>query len=485
MKRFLVAVLFFGVIGFCLASEPLTTTKSLVRLEGVTHATIVAMADKGFDIARAGFDFVEVVLNQDQIKAFAKLSPKSSVLITDLDKYVSDVLASQKAGAQYFTYDTMTQTLKDYVNKYPNICKLNSIGKSCEGRDIWAFKISKNPTVDEKEPRCLIMGDHHAREWISVEVPMATIKMLLEGYGKDERLTRLVDTRECYFVPMVNPDGMTYSQTKEKFWRKNRRKNSDGTFGVDPNRNYGYKWGGAGASTNPSDDTYRGPSGFSEPETQAIRDFAQRMQFSADITFHSYAELILYPWSYATGVTNPDEELFKKFANELAKFNNYTAETSSEMYPSSGDADDFMYGVCKSLSFTFELAKAFIPAPTEIAGICDQNVPAVLYLIEKSGTYGLVTPGGAQNIPTLDTFSAISALKDLEPLSHNDIVADRIQATMHMLAQRVVSEEANGESQTLLMLQQAASTDPSVQVAFKLANQCRTFEKLHSGASKN
>ncbi|MFZ2959340.1 MAG: M14 family metallopeptidase [Candidatus Ozemobacteraceae bacterium] len=482
MKRSVVAVLFFLMVGLCLASGPVFAVKSLVRFEGVTHANILAMAEKGLDIARVGTDFVEVVLNQEQIKPLVKFYPKFSNLIIDLDKYVAGILSRQRAGAQYFTYDTMTQTLRDYVSKYPSICKLDSIGKSCEGCDIWAFKISRNPAVEEKEPRCLIMGDHHAREWISVEVPMATIKALLEGYGKDERLTKLVDTRESYFVPMVNPDGMAYSQTKEKFWRKNRRKNSDGSFGVDPNRNYGYKWGGAGASSRPGDDTYRGPSAFSEPETQAIRDFAQRMQFSADITFHSYSELILYPWSYATGVTNPDEELFKKFGQELAQFNKYTAETSSALYPSSGDTDDFMYGVCKSLSFTFELATTFIPAPTEISKICDQNVPAVLYLIEKSGTYGLVTPSGAQNIATLDTPSAIAALKDLEPLSQRDVVADRIQATLHMLAQRVVAEEAVGEFQSLSMLRQAAATDPSALAAFILANQCRAFEKLHSAS---
>ncbi|MBF0502367.1 MAG: zinc carboxypeptidase [Candidatus Riflebacteria bacterium] len=481
MKRSVVAVLFCLAVGLCVASGPVFAVKSLVRFEGVTRANIVALSNKGLDIARAGTDFVEIVLDQNQIKTLAKSFPKFSALIPDLDKYVSDILSRQRAGAQYFTYDTMTQTLKNYVTKYPNICKLDSIGKSCEGRDIWAFKISKNPAVKEKKPRCLIMGDHHAREWISVEVPMATIKSLLEGYGKDARLTTLVDTRESYFVPMVNPDGITYSQTKEKFWRKNRRKNSDGTFGVDPNRNYGYKWGGEGASTNTSDDTYRGPSAFSEPETQTIRDFAQKMQFSADITFHSYAEDILYPWSYATGVTNPDETLFKKFGDELGQFNKYTVETSSAMYPSSGDTDDFMYGVCKSLSFTFELGTTFIPAPADIAKICDQNVPAVLYLIEKSGTYGLVTPSGADNIPTLDTPSAIAALKDLESLSQSDVVADRIQATLHMLAQRVVAEEANGESPTLSMLQ--ADSAPSAQVALKLANQCRTFEKLHSGPS--
>ncbi len=484
MKRSAVVALVLFLAVFVGATSSVFAIDSLVRFEGVNRAQIVAMANKGVDIARVGSDFVEIVVNQTELKKVARQHPKYNVLIADLDKYIAGIMSAQRAPAapQYFTYDTMVQTLKGYVSSHPTLCKLESIGKSCEGRDIWALKISKNVNADEKEPRVLIMGAHHSREWISFEVPMATLKALVEGYGADERLTRLVDSREIWFVPMVNPDGVTYSQTKERYWRKNRRKNSDGSFGVDPNRNYGYQWGGAGTSNSPGADTYRGPSAFSEPETQAIRDFATKMRFSADITFHSYSELILYPWSYAEGVANPDKEVFAKFAGEMAAFNKYTPQESCDLYPSSGDTDDFMYGQLKSLSFTFELARTFIPQPSEIANICAANVPAVLHLIDKAGTYGLVTPQGAANIMNLDTPTAVAALTDLAPFAKaHDAAAASIEAVQTILAQRVLAEEAAGTSTTLNLIKQAGASD-AVAGALKLIGQGRKFEQVHTNS---
>ncbi len=482
MKRSAVAALVLMVAVFVGAAGSVFAIDSLVRFEGVNKAQIIAMANKGVDIARVGDGFVEIVVNQTEMKKVARQHPKYNVLIADLDKYIAGIMSAQRASAapQYFTYDTMVETLKGYVAAKPTLCKLESIGKSCEGRDIWALKISKNVNADEKEPRVLIMGAHHSREWISVEVPMATLKALVEGYGTDERLTRLVDTREIWFVPMVNPDGVTYSQTKERYWRKNRRKNSDGSYGVDPNRNYGYQWGGAGTSNSPGADTYRGPSAFSEPETQAIRDFATKMRFSADITFHSYSELILYPWSYASGVTNPDQAVFAKFAGEMAAFNKYTPQESCDLYPSSGDTDDFMYGQLKSLSFTFELARTFIPQPSEIANICAANVPAVLHLIDKAGTYGLITPQGAQNISELDTPSAVAALNDLAAFAKNhDAASASLEAVQKVLARRVLAEEVAGKDSTLRAIEKAPAGQ-AVTSTLKLVAQRRKFEQVHS-----
>lgn len=456
---------------------------ALVKIKGLDQAMIKKMANTGYDIGRVGPDFVEVVLSEQQVLELEKLGTPHTIIVSDLDRYVARRLAAQKMAPQpYFTYDTTSAQLKEWATANPSICKLESIGKSCEGRDIWALKISDNVAKDEKEPASLIMGLHHSREWITVEVPMATAKALIEGYGKDERLTRLVNEREIWFVPIVNPDGLIYSQTKEKFWRKNRRKNANGSFGVDPNRNYGYKWGSVGSSDSPSADTYHGTGPFSEPETSAIRDFAKREQFSTDISFHSYGELILYPfsWGYPDEAPNSHKDLFVQFGQEMANFNKYTSQVSSDLYPSMGDTDDFMYGELKSLSFTYELARSFIPAQTEIAKINEANLPAVLHLIEKAGTYGLVTPAGDALIPELSDSDLIAAAKDLPAFAKADDVAVRLQKVQNQLVLRVLAERQRNESSLLSRINAEAKNNAFFGRILKLYGQGVTFEKLHT-----
>ncbi|RCK79078.1 MAG: Carboxypeptidase T [Candidatus Ozemobacter sibiricus] len=473
----------FAVL-LALAGSPVFAAKTLVRLEGLTPAQMQEYHRQGYDIARYGKDFLEVVLEVAEVRAFTKRGLRVTPVIPDLDRYIAEVRAAETAEAKYYTYQTMYETMQTWVEKYPKICRLESIGKTFENRDIWALKISDHPQVDEKEPAVLIMGAHHAREWISTEVPMATAKALLEGYGQDERLTRLVNEREIWFVPMVNPDGMTYSQTVNRYWRKNRRKNADGSFGVDPNRNYGYKWGVAGASTSPSADTYQGPSPFSELETQAIRDLAAREKFSADISFHSYSELILYPWSWTNKEKCEHDAIFAKFGKEMAAFNRYTSQQSSDLYPSGGDTDDYLYATHKSLSFTFELATTFIPTPDKIAPICAQNVPAVLHLIEKAGTYGLVTPVGEDLIADLDTPSAVAALVDLTPFASQNDVAARLRRLEVELARRLVADQAAGRTATAEALAQLPSDHPMRRAIERDAAQMLAFATVHRDTAR-
>ncbi|NLI79081.1 MAG: zinc carboxypeptidase [Candidatus Riflebacteria bacterium] len=463
-----------------LTVTPVFAAKTLVRLEGLSQAQMQEYARQGYDIPRQGPGFIEVVVETAEAKKMAAVrGARVSTVIADLDKYVSEVRAGETADAKYFTYQTMLDALKGYVEKYPKICRLESIGKTFENRDIWALKVSDHPEKDEAEPAVMVVGDHHSREWISVEVPMATIKALLEGYGADERMTRLVDSREIWFIPMLNPDGMTYSQTKDRYWRKNRRKNADGSFGVDPNRNYGYKWALIGSSNYPNSDTYHGTGAFSEAETQAIRDLAAREKFSADISFHSYSELILYPWSFTSDQQCEHHALFAKFAGEMANFNKYTPQQSSDLYPTGGDFDDYLYAEHKSLSFTFELATTFIPAATQIAPICAANVPAVLHLIDKAGTYGLVTPAGAATLASLDTPSAVAALADLAPFAGQEDAAARLSALQAEVARRLVAERAAGTSEVADALAKLPADQPMVRAVRQTAAQMQSFADLH------
>lgn len=348
---------------------------SLVRVLNATGKAVHDLADIDVEIASVGSNYVDVVCPDGNHKVLINKGNKVQVLIPDLDEYVRQVLAASKEGQEYYTFDSMTSQLHNWAEEYQHIVRLESIGKSHEGRDIWALKVSDHPELDEAEPAALIMGAHHAREWISTEVPMATIKALLEGYGRDEYLTRLVNERETWFVPMVNPDGVHFSQNKTRYWRKNRRNNGGNSYGVDLNRNYSWHWSESGSSTNPNSDTYHGPAPFSEPEAQAIALFAKRECFQVSASFHSYSQLILYPWSWASNIPCEDQPTLSKLAKEMAEFNSYTPKVSAGLYPAAGDSDDFLYGELKVLAYTFELATTFIPHPSQIEEINRRNVP--------------------------------------------------------------------------------------------------------------
>jgi carboxypeptidase T len=283
---------------------------------------------------------------------------------------------------------------------HSNIAKVFVIGKSIQGRDILAIKISDNPAFEEAdEPEVLYMGCHHANEWISVEIPMYLANYLVNNYGADpakiEDGKRLVDERETWIVPIVNPDGLEYSQTVYTMWRKNMRdNNNNGIFepsydGVDNNRNYGYMWGydNQGSSPYPGAETYRGAYAFSEPETQAVANLVVQHDFVFSISYHSYGELITYPWGYAN-LDTPDDRLFTDVAARMALFNGYTYGNAKDgvIYNTNGDSDDWMYSHSGTIAYTFELGTALIPPETQIEQIWLKNRDASLYLLQIAGS---------------------------------------------------------------------------------------------------
>ncbi|MCK5547550.1 MAG: hypothetical protein KAI64_00940, partial [Thermoplasmata archaeon] len=310
----------------------------------------------------------------------------------------------------YHTFAEVESDLQSIALTYPNITKLISIGKTVEGRDIWAIKISDNPDVEENEPEVYYNSAHHAREWMTPEVTLCLANALVENYTSDQAIKDIVDNRQIWIVPVVNPDGRVWDgaddPTNYKNWRKNRKDNGDGTRGVDLNRNYDYMWGGAGASDQTFGQTYRGPYGFSENETAAIRDFVRQHDFVFSISYHSYGQLILYPWGY-TYNESEDHDLFASVGNEMANritntagsiVTGYTPQKSSDLYLTSGTDDDWLYGEAGIYSFTFELYphssdsfgnpavtspyNRFHPRADRIVPVCNDNIPAALYLAD-------------------------------------------------------------------------------------------------------
>jgi murein tripeptide amidase MpaA len=299
---------------------------------------------------------------------------------------------SQPDAGLYHTYAEINDELHKLAADHPQIAQVSSIGKSVEGRDLWAIKISDNVAQAEPETSVVFLGGHHAREWIAVDVPFLLAKQLLDQYGTDTTITRLVNHAEIWVVPLVNPDGHQYSVATDRLWRKNRRNNGDGSFGVDLNRNYSYQWGGPGSSSDTFSEIYRGAAPFSEPETQAVRDFLRQHRPRSLISYHSYSQLVLYPWGY-TNTPAPDEALMQNLAVAIADrirvVHNvrYTPEQSSDLYLASGDTTDWLYGEFGVPNFTIELRPQSTPPgfqlpESEIAPTFEENLPAALYLID-------------------------------------------------------------------------------------------------------
>ncbi|MEM4729739.1 MAG: M14 family zinc carboxypeptidase [Thermoplasmata archaeon] len=288
-------------------------------------------------------------------------------------------LGSFRAG--YHTYDSMTQELRALEASHPDLVMVESLGRTYEDRDIWAVKISDDVrTNDSAEPDVLIMGGLHAREIMGVEVPLYLINYLIKNYGTNETCTMLVNTREVWFVPMANPDGHVYVE-RGNDWRKNRRPTVGGNIGVDLNRNWGYMFGvDAQTSDDPSSDVYHGPYPFSENETRAISELALRQRFATSLSFHSYGQLILYPWGFTTDPA-PDSEELERMARAMAAINGYTPQQSSRLYLTHGDSEDWLYANTSTLAFTFELDTSFYPPASQIETTCSLNCEAVIYLI--------------------------------------------------------------------------------------------------------
>jgi carboxypeptidase T len=296
----------------------------------------------------------------------------------------------------YHSYKELEADLKSLESAHPSIVDLQTIGTSLENRNIYAVKISDNVDRDEEEAGVLFLGCHHAREWISVEVPFLLARRLAEGYEEDPAIRELVDRSEIWIVPLLNPDGLEYSINVYRYWRKNRRANADGTFGVDLNRNYGYMWGrdNQGSSAEPGAGDYRGVSAFSEPETRAVRDLFLGGNFLAAVSYHSYSQSILYPWGFADIPTGKDD-LLRGLGLEMAGLiesvngRSYACgPAASSLYVTNGDLTDWTFGVSGIPSYTIELPPVdiqhggFFNAEDEIESVFRENLPAMLRLVE-------------------------------------------------------------------------------------------------------
>jgi len=312
------------------------------------------------------------------------------------------------ADSGYHTYAEMVTEIKKAETDHPVIVDVFSIGRSYQGRELWAAKISDNVATDEAEPEVLFDSLHHGREHIGLEQSLAILRWLTDDYGTDARVTRMVETREVWIIFAVNPDGAEYDLTGAPYraWRKNRQPNAGSAYiGTDLNRNYDYRWACCGGSSgSPSALTYRGSKPFSAPETRAVRDFINGrviggiQQIRTAITFHSAGEEILWPYGYTTtavpsDMSKDDQAALAAIGRKMATTNGYEPKQSSYLYVTDGDEIDWAYGRHRIFMYTFELYPShaqvsstarFYPPDEVIGRETLRNKAAIYYLIERA-----------------------------------------------------------------------------------------------------
>ncbi len=413
------------VVGFILISTILFAENyKKIRIDIVSNRDIIQLQKIGIplDDAYQNRDgSIDVFVNEREFDLLSTTSVNYDVLINDWAKdyaehtansshdfLLSKSISSYKVSGftkgsmgGFYTLEEVWQKIDEMITNYPSIISVkDSIGTSVEGRPIYAIRISDNPNINEDEPEVLYTALIHAREPESMMQMIYYMFYLLENYGTDAEVTYLIDNREMYFIPVINPDGYKYNQTTNPngggMWRKNRRLNSDSSYGVDLNRNYGYKWGydNYGSSNTPSSSLYRGTSGFSEPETETIRQYCIAHYFKLALNYHTYSNLLITPWGYIPEETS-DSIFYREIASDMTQYNNYTWGYSAEIiYAVNGDSDDWFYGEQteknKIYAMTPEVGNnsdGFWPDEDRIIPLAEENVYPNLYLAWVAGGF--------------------------------------------------------------------------------------------------
>jgi hypothetical protein len=404
---------------------------SQLRVYITSKSDIGSLAQSGLAVDHIDYQgtYFDVVLNNEEVAILRSTGRRYEILVDDLEAAYRQ--RPQMSGAEmqalkaqmsalyatpsnfhfgsmggYLTFAEVVTELDNMRALFPNLISVRqSLGLSIESRDLWMVKISDNPDTDEAEQEILYTSLTHAREPQGMATVIYFMWYMLENYGSDPTVTNLVDTRELYFVPVVNPDGYVYNQQTNPngggLWRKNRRNNGNGTYGVDLNRNYGYQWGydNSGSSPTPSSETYRGTGPFSEPEMQVIRDFVLGRQFRMSFNYHSYGNYLIFPWGFRSNYFTPDHSLFAAWGQDMTQFNNYVDGTPNQTvgYVANGVSTDWFYGEQilkgKVFDFTPEVGSGsdgFWPSQSRIIPLADENVYPNLVL--AAGVSDLTPP---------------------------------------------------------------------------------------------
>jgi hypothetical protein len=375
-------------------------SKMLVRIYGNPEDL-----PRGLDVAGfKRFQWLDAIVDQGEYIDLASMGLKTEVLMEDVEAH------GRKVAGVYHTLQQIQDSVTSIATKHPDIARLDTLPfTTYEGRVLLALKISGNVNVEEDEPELLFIGNHHAREWPGVEIILFAVDTLTRGYGIDAHITDMVNSNAIWFIPISNPDGFHWSRDLGHDWRKNRTLFSQwGTRGVDLNRNYDGScdgtimgaWGNVPAyatSRHSEQEVYDGPGPASEQEMRAEMWLTNQHDFIISMTYHTYAECVMWPWGYSIRAHTPDDDILSDVATAAASkitqedgSGTYEAFQSAGpgMYPTSGGSDDWFYGWTfyergsNLLPFTIEAGQSFQPPQSNLDQINRENWDAIEYLCD-------------------------------------------------------------------------------------------------------
>lgn len=442
MKRTLLILL---AISIYFLSGAQTEKYSRIKIK-VNPSELRQIAEQGIQVDEGYYNYQEnsftAELSQREISILATMKFPTEILVDDVSQWYIDRNSAinidevnKKAGTSpwdypepadfelgscggFYTIDECYAELDFMAATYPDLITVRqpiSDMTTFEGRSIYYVKLSDNANDSENEPQVLYTAMHHAREPIGMQHLIFYMYYLLENYEHNQEVRDLVDNTEMFFIPIFNVDG--YARNIETnpngggMWRKNRRDNGNGTFGIDLNRNYGYAWGydNEGSSPYTWSETYRGTDAFSEPETQMIKEFCESHDFKIALNYHSYSNLLLYAWGYIPELS-ADNAVFAEYAKNMTVDNHYVyGPACTTIYPSNGGSDDWMYGEQetkgKILAYTPECGSesdGFWPYILRITEICRENMIQSILAARYAGTYGKIIDQTPMIIPEKD-----------------------------------------------------------------------------------
>lgn len=330
------------------------------------------------------------------------------VVVPDLPAYYYSRLDRSLPMGGYRTYSEILLALDSLHVIYPSIVSpRESVATGWDGYKVWAVKISDNVSLLEDEPQALLDAGIHAREVICPEVLIYFMKWLCSNYSTDNIAKYIVDNRQIWFIPLLNPDGYRRNEIDNPagggMWRKNTRdNNSNGIFdatydGVDLNRNYSVGWGMPGSSSDPTSDIYRGPYPFSEPEVAGYRNFVLSHNFRTNLSYHSYSGFYLFSWGF-TPTHCDDHDYYMELASLLAKYNGYEYGNAGEVfYIATGVTFDWMYsdttGKPSIISLSPEVGfgdDGFWPPTDRIVPLCESQLWPNVVVCLSAGAMPLV-----------------------------------------------------------------------------------------------
>ena len=330
---------------------------------------------------------MDILLWPGDLTRLKRIGADYKITVADLNAWQSrgtraDGLALQPGErSAYRQLNDYTLYMQGLATQYPDLVRMFEYPLSTlEGRTVYAVEIAANVMHPDGRPVTHIDGTHHAREWPSAELPMMFAYDLCESYGKDQRMTDILERGRVIITPVMNPDGFERSRTGieqdqntqlSAYWRKNERSLTDlfyatgnpDAVGTDPNRNYAWYWGGEpdGGNQDPTSQTYAGSAPYAEPESKNIADMMKSRQITSYLTNHTYGRLCMRPWGHTSDPT-PDDDFQWELGEEITAVNGYTNQIGLQLYPTAGTSRDWSYAALRTIVYTFEHGTAFHPA---------------------------------------------------------------------------------------------------------------------------